>query len=275
MKPLVAHLTCLFVLLVTYIENLSAAETLPELLQKLDHENHVIRHNAIQSIGKLGPAAHDATYRIIGCLDDQAVSCRLAAVYALGSLESKEAAPYLQALQSERDSTIKQAASRSLTQLGPLTEEELEWLRVCGRYVLVAQRKIEIPAEVSKNIREFAAKGSKAQDIGYLATPEVGKIGLILWATVNEVVDECSMHVDIEIPTRSNAIQRSFPATLAGFSTTNLANGSKWNGPQGERFIGIVAGLDEGNPVVVPCRRVGPFISFARYKAAVAMGVTF
>jgi len=275
MKPLVVHLTCLFVLFVAYSENLSAAETLPDLLQKLDHKNHVIRHNAIQSIGKLGPAAQEATFRIIGCLDDQSLSCRLAAVQALGSLESKEAVPYLNALQNERDSTTKQAASRSLAQLGPLTEEEIEWSKVCGRCVLIAQKKFEISAEVSKSIREFTAKSSKFQDAGYMATPEVGKIGFIMWATVNEIIDESSMYVDIETPTKSNSIQRSFPATLAGYPTKNLAVGSKWTGPKGKPFIGVIVGLDEGAPVVVPCQRVGPFISLARYKAAVDMGVKF
>jgi HEAT repeat protein len=109
-----------------------AAPAIEKIIVLLKHEgDSEVRWNAAQTLGKIGPAAKQATPKLVAALKDPEPLVREHAAEALGEIgpDAKEAIPELVQALKDPDARVRRDAVRSLGQMGPSAKSAVESIR--------------------------------------------------------------------------------------------------------------------------------------------------
>jgi HEAT repeat protein len=104
-----------------------------ELIKNLDDRDAQIRHQAVKSLGDMGPKAKEAVPALIKTFGDPEL--RTYAFRALGAIgrEAKETVPALIKTLAGPDANVRQGAARALGQIGPKAKDAVpELIRLLG-----------------------------------------------------------------------------------------------------------------------------------------------
>ena len=170
--------------------DLNSPETIPALLNILNHENAALRELSVRGLGKLKAAqAEDALIKLVQKKDRESDDVIAEALLALGNLQSKKAMPFLL---SHLDHLNSKVRGYSISGLGstlspeavlPLIQKLKDPMQDNAPLIIQAlaklgdDRAIPVLLDVVEDARRNALGGAKGSYLGGYAVQALSKLG--------------------------------------------------------------------------------------------------
>lgn len=232
-----------------------ASDSLSDLEKQLQSDKPGIRQAAADKLGAMGPKAADAVNKLIDLLDDSP-AVRSHAVIALGKIGDKAALPALDFMARDplESVGVKKAARDAIEKMGPLADEEKDWIEECRKAIVVRGKKITLPKlDLAKRNVPLVRDGDYT--IGDCGTMKNSRM-------VFQVLNDHDL-----------LLKNSFgpPFFFHGFPTSGVAEDEYWITKEPVAVIGTssyedVLGSNRAVRIIIPFRMLKRPMTFEEFK---------